>query len=85
MDIESKFQEAVAKSKQLPTQPNETLLELYGLYKQATQGDVSGNRPGMFDPVGRAKYDAWSGHAGMSQEDAMGAYVELVDRLHSEG
>ncbi|NLF62981.1 MAG: acyl-CoA-binding protein [Chloroflexi bacterium] len=60
---------------------NETLLKLYGLYKQATQGDVRGKRPGFTDPVGRAKYDAWKRLAGQSREQAMTAYVELVDAL----
>jgi len=81
MDLKSRFQEAAIRAKELGDQPNDTLLELYALYKQATSGDASGKRPGMFDPVGRAKFDAWSGRAGMSSEEAMEAYVELVDRL----
>jgi len=81
MDLRTEFEAAAARSKELPEQPNETLLDLYGLYKQATSGDVNGKRPGMFDPVGRAKYDAWAAHEGTSREDAMRAYIELVDRL----
>ncbi|NOZ95381.1 MAG: acyl-CoA-binding protein [Acidobacteria bacterium] len=81
MDLLARFEEAARRAKALGDQSNETLLELYALYKQATAGDVPGKRPGMFDPVGRAKFDAWSGKAGMSREEAMESYVELVDRL----
>jgi diazepam-binding inhibitor (GABA receptor modulating acyl-CoA-binding protein) len=76
------FEDAARRINQLPKTPsNDRLLELYALYKQATAGDVSGSRPGMLDPRGRAKFDAWSGHKGMSQEAARTAYVELVKRL----
>jgi len=71
----------VTRSKSLPSQPNDTLLGLYGLYKQATSGDATGKRPGMFDMVGRAKYDAWATHSGTANEEAMRAYVDLVDSL----
>jgi len=81
MDLKSRFQDATARAKELEEQSNETLLELYALYKQATAGDASGKRPGMFDPVGRAKFDAWSSRSGMPEEEAMEAYIELVDRL----
>lgn len=57
------------------------LLELYGLYKQATEGDVRGRRPGMLDVRGRRKYDAWAGRKGMSSERAQRAYVSVVERL----
>lgn len=56
-------------------------LELYGLFKQATRGDASGDRPGMMDIKGRAKYDAWSERRGMSTDDAMTAYIELAESL----
>ncbi len=81
MELEERFREASERVKALGDQSNETLLELYALYKQATAGDVAGKRPGMFDPVGRAKYDAWSEKRGMSSAEAMEAYIELVDRL----
>jgi len=81
MDLRERFLAASERVKSLGDQPNETLLELYALYKQATAGDVSGKRPGMFDPVGRAKYDAWSARRGLSSEEAMQAYIELVDSL----
>ena len=81
-DLEEKFQAAAQQAQQLPARPdNETLLQLYALYKQATVGDAAGKRPGRFDLVGRAKYDAWSNLAGLSRADAMQRYVDLVDRL----
>ena len=81
MDSVKDFEAAVARSKQLPSQPNDVLLELYGLYKQATQGDVAGDRPGGFDFRGGAKYDAWARNRGMPADEAKQAYVELVNRL----
>ena len=76
------FQDAAKRVQGLPKRPgNDVLLELYGLFKQATEGDVSGKRPGMLDPKGRAKWDAWSGRKGMSAEKARDEYVVLVDRL----
>jgi acyl-CoA-binding protein len=84
MSFKEALDDAASRAKNLPKQPNEVLLELYGLYKQATQGDVTGDSPGLFDFVAKAKYEAWSGRKGMSQEEAAHAYVALVDRL-SEG
>jgi carboxylesterase len=81
MSLEQEFQGAAARAKSLPAQSDEVLLQLYGLYKQATSGDVAGDEPGMFDFVGRAKYDAWAGHRGTARDEAMRAYVALVDRL----
>ena len=83
MTVETDFAGAAERAKDLPTQSNETLLELYGLYKQATQGDVTESRPGLFDFAGQAKYDAWMSRKGMAREDAMIAYVDLVSRLAS--
>ncbi|MCL4846821.1 MAG: acyl-CoA-binding protein [Acidobacteria bacterium] len=81
-DLVQQFEAASARSKQLPSRPdNDTLLRLYALYKQATSGDVSGDRPGMFDFVAGAKYDAWAALQGTSREQAMRDYVDLVDRL----
>ena len=60
-DLQAAFEQAVADSKKLSERPdNMTLLKLYALYKQATEGDVQGKRPGFTDMVGRAKYDAWA-------------------------
>jgi len=81
-DIEDQFNTASEEAKQLPRKPdNDTLLKLYSLYKQATQGDVSGKRPGFTDVVGRAKYDAWASVKGMSREQAMQGYINLVEKL----
>lgn len=83
MDLKVKFDEAVANSKMLSQKPgNDVLLQLYSLYKQSTEGDVSGEAPSNpFDFVNKAKYDAWSALKGKSKEDAMQEYVELVNKL----
>ncbi len=82
MATQAEFEDATKRVQNLPEKPsNDTLLELYGLYKQATSGDVSGDKPAMFDFAGRAKYDAWEDREGMSKEDAMTKYVKLVEEL----
>ena len=82
--LDADFDAAASVSKTLRKAPdNDTLLALYSLYKQATVGDVSGERPGALDMVNRAKFDAWSGRKGTSREDAMKAYVELVAKLRA--
>lgn len=75
--------EAAAKRvNALPKSPaTSDMLELYGLYKQGTSGDVSTGRPGMLDVRGRAKWDAWNGKKGMTQDAARDAYVALAKRL----
>jgi len=80
-DLETRFTRAVAASKGLPPQSPPVQLELYGLFKQAKEGDAMGSRPGMFDMRGRAKYDAWAGHKGLSKADAMGLYIAVIERL----
>ncbi|AHB05026.1 MULTISPECIES: acyl-CoA-binding protein [Pandoraea] len=81
-DLQARFEAAVAESKQLPERPdNLTLLRIYALYKQGTEGDVTGARPGMTDFVGRAKYDAWEMLKGKSKEEVQQAYVELIEGL----
>jgi acyl-CoA-binding protein len=81
-DLQDAFQTAVAASKQLPEKPdNMTLLKLYALYKQATEGDAEGKRPGFADLVGRAKYDAWAAVKGESSDGAMQQYIDLVESL----
>ncbi|MBK6470596.1 MAG: acyl-CoA-binding protein [Betaproteobacteria bacterium] len=80
--LKAAFEAAVAASKQLPEKPdNQTLLKIYSLYKQATEGDVEGKRPGFTDLVGRAKYDAWAAVKGKSTDDAMQDYVDLIESL----
>jgi diazepam-binding inhibitor (GABA receptor modulator, acyl-CoA-binding protein) len=82
MSLKDDFEAAIAKAKSLPKKPsNDDLLALYSLYKQGTEGDVKGERPGGFDFVGGAKYDAWEKRRGMSPDQAMQAYADLVDRL----
>lgn len=81
-DLQQAFQQAQADIKTLSGRPsNDDLLTLYANYKQGTDGDVSGKRPGMLDMVGRAKYDAWAALAGTSREAAMQAYVDKVKAL----
>jgi len=82
-DIKDAFEKAVAASKELARRPdNETLLRLYSLFKQATEGDINTeNSPGMFDFVAKAKYDAWLKLKGVSPEDAMGQYINTVGEL----
>ncbi len=85
-DLQSLFEQAAQDSKSLSSRPdNDTMLQLYALYKQASQGDVSGKRPGRLDMVGRAKYDAWEEIKGTSSEDAMQDYVDLVNQLKAAG
>ncbi|TAE15725.1 MAG: acyl-CoA-binding protein [Bacteroidetes bacterium] len=80
--METEFLQAVADSKTITTRPsNEQLLRMYALYKQATEGDVQGTRPGMFDFKGQAKYDAWAKEAGKTKDDAMQQYIALVASL----
>jgi acyl-CoA-binding protein len=80
--LKAAFEKAVKESKQLSEKPdNATLLKIYSLYKQATEGDVQGKRPGMLDMVGRAKYDAWAEQEGKSADDAMKEYVDLIESL----
>lgn len=79
-DLAQRFAEAQARIRQVSSLSNELLLELYGLYKQATAGDASGSRPGMLDLRGRAKHDAWATRKGMTADAAMTAYIAVVDR-----
>jgi len=85
VSLTERFEEAVVKSKTLTTRPdNQTLLKIYALYKQGTLGDVQGDKPGFVDMVGRAKYEAWEGQQGKSQDEAMNEYIALIDRLADE-
>lgn len=83
MDIKAQFEQAKADSKSLSQKPdNEILLQLYSLYKQSTEGDVSGEAPSNpFDFVNKAKYDAWASLKGKTSEEAMQQYVALVEKL----
>lgn len=83
-DLKTQFDEAVnyIQTAEGDFQPsNEMKLEFYALYKQATEGDVSGKRPGMMDFVGRAKYDAWEQLKGTSTDEAMQTYIDRLEAL----
>ena len=81
-DLKAAFEAAVAGSKNLTERPdNATLLKLYGLYKQATVGDNTEQKPGFGDMVGRAKWDAWNSLKGTSVGDAMQQYIDLIGTL----
>jgi acyl-CoA-binding protein len=85
MELQAQFDSAVSRSKELPKRPsNEELLQMYGLYKQATDGDVSGDRPGGFDFKAIAKYDAWAELKGKPKDEARREYISLVDRLQRD-
>jgi acyl-CoA-binding protein len=82
MSLQDQFAQAQIDSKNLPERPdNMTLLKIYALFKQGSSGDVTGERPGMTDFVARAKYDAWAGLKGTSQEEAMQQYIDLIEEL----
>lgn len=81
-DLQTAFKQAAEDIKGLAERPdNDTLLRLYALYKQGAEGDVNGPKPGFFDFVGTAKYEAWSKLQGTSQDEAMKKYVDLVKKL----
>jgi len=81
-DLQAQFAQAQQDVNTLPQRPdNDTLLKLYALFKQGTQGDATGDRPGSFDFVRRAKFDAWSAIKGTSTHVAMQKYIDLVSSL----
>jgi len=83
--LDNQFEDAVARSRLLSiTPPESTLLELYALYKQSSEGDVHARRTGPLDVVGRAKYDAWAREKGVNRDDAMRRYIALVASLESQ-
>lgn len=85
MSLQDDFQSAVSRSQQLTKRPsNEELLNLYALFKQASEGDVSGDRPGGFDFKAIAKYDAWTEKKGLSKDQAIQDYIKLVDTLQQQ-
>lgn len=80
--LEEQFEEAATRVHTLRERPsNDVLLNLYSLHKQATLGDVQGEKPAMFDFINLAKYNAWATRKGMSREEAMKSYIELVNSL----
>ena len=81
-NLDAEFEQAANNVKQLSERPdNDTLLKLYALYKQGSEGDVNGPKPGFFDFVGTAKYEAWTKLQGTSQDDAKKKYIALVKKL----
>ena len=84
-DLKKKFEAASEAVKKASKDPgNDIKLKLYANFKQATEGDVTGDKPGFTDFVNRAKYDAWAKVKGTSADDAMNAYIKLVDRVTRE-
>lgn len=88
-DLKTQFEAAVDKVQHAPNDgsfkpSNDYKLRMYALYKQATQGDVSGKKPGMLDPVGRMKYATWEGLRGTSSEDAMQQYINEVTQVEAD-
>lgn len=83
MELKEQFEQAAADSKSLASKPdNETLLQLYSLYKQGSIGDINTEPPSNpFDFVAKAKYDAWVGLKGKSSTDAMTEYIDLIKKL----
>ena len=80
--LADQFAQAQLDSKNLPERPdNMTLLKIYALFKQASNGDASGERPGMTDMIGRAKWDAWNNYKGMKKSHSMKKYIKLVEEL----
>lgn len=81
-DLNAEFEQAAVNVKQLSERPdNDTLLKLYALYKQGSEGDVNGPKPGFFDFVGTAKYEAWAKLAGTAPDEAKKKYIALVKKL----
>mmetsp|Transcript_19602 Transcript_19602/g.33642 ORF Transcript_19602/g.33642 Transcript_19602/m.33642 type:complete len:87 (-) Transcript_19602:720-980(-) len=84
MGLKEDFEQAAADVKNFKELDNNELLELYGLFKQATVGDCDTDRPGMFDMKGKAKWDAWNGKKGKSKDDAMKEYIQYVGSLKAK-
>ena len=85
MPLKEDFDAAVSRSKTMTRKPdNDALLSLYALFKQATEGDISGERPGGFDFKAIAKHDAWAARKGLPQETAMQEYIALADQLFKQ-
>ena len=83
-DLRHAFDQAAEAVKRLDYRPdNDTLLKLYALYKQGSEGDAHGEQPGFFDFVGTAKHEAWIQLRGLAQDEAMRRYIALVDQLQA--
>ena len=85
MDLDDDFKSAAERVTKLSKRPtNDIMLQLYALYKQGNNGDVTGERPGFADFEGRAKFDSWNKLQGKSMEDAKNEYIALVEQLEKE-
>ena len=85
-DLKKQFDKATKDITRAKKDPgNEMKLRLYAQFKQASEGDCAGERPGFTDFVGRAKYDAWVKLKGTAEDEAMKAYIKLVERVMREG
>lgn len=85
MDLDDDFKSAAERVTKLSKRPpNDIMLQLYALYKQGNNGDVTGERPGFADFEGRAKFDSWNKIQGKSMEDAKNEYIALVEQLEKE-
>lgn len=83
-ELDTRFRQAAEDVQNLAQRPdNDTLLKLYALYKQGSEGDVTGEKPGFFDFVGVAKYEAWEKLQGKDRDEAKQEYVDLVDSLRA--
>ena len=84
-DLKKKFEAASASVLKAKKDPgNDMKLKLYAHYKQATEGDVAGDKPGFTDFVNRAKYEAWAKLKGTAAEKAMQDYIKLAERVSRE-
>ena len=85
MALDDEFKSATGRVTQLNKRPpNDIMLQLYALYKQGNEGDVTGERPGFADFEGRAKFDSWNKLQGKSLEDSKQEYIALVEQLEQE-
>ena len=85
MNLDDNFKSATDRATKLPKRPpNDILLQLYSLYKQGNEGDVTGDRPGFADFEARAKFDAWNKIKGKSNDEAKQEYISLVEKLEQE-
>jgi len=85
MDLDDDFKSAAERVTKLSKRPpNDIMLQLYALYKQGNNGDVTGERPGFADFEDRAKFDSWNKLQGKSMEDAKNEYIALVEQLEKE-
>ena len=85
MNLDDNFKSAADRATKLPKRPpNDILLQLYALYKQVNEGDVTGDRPGFADFEARAKFDAWNKIKGKSNDEAKQEYISLVEKLEQE-